>query len=180
MGNVTIETITYGRWGRAVRLTNGVVELVASLDFGPRIIRFGFVDGPNFFMEDAEEAIVQQGDHFAPVGGGAWKIYGGHRLWTSPEAVPRSTYPDNDPVEWKEIENGIVLTPPEERWTQLQKEIEVRMEPASGEVTVVHRVTNRGLGRSSSPLGRYRLWVPAAQRSSRRPSARQASWPTEC
>ena len=51
---VTIEKATYGEWGQCVRLTNGSIELYATLDFGPRVIRFGYVGGQNLFCEDSK------------------------------------------------------------------------------------------------------------------------------
>ncbi|WP_409345739.1 hypothetical protein [Paenibacillus sp. MBLB4367] len=144
MANITVKQIEFGNWGACVHITNGEVELVATIDKGPRIIRYGYVGGANLFFEDKTDAITNGGEAFAPVGGGEWHIYGGHRLWTSPEAIPRTTYPDNEPVAWRATEQGVVLTPPAERWNQLQKEIEVSLDAATGGVTVVHCVTNNG------------------------------------
>lgn len=143
MSAVTVKETVYRSWGKCIEISNGIVDVLATVDFGPRIIRYGFVGGPNMFKEDVD------GIHTVKVGRFAdkekeWKIYGGHRLWTSPEAHPRSYYPDNEPVEWKRLDNGVVLTPPAEAWNQLQKQIEVTMDPLSGEVTVIHRVTNIG------------------------------------
>jgi hypothetical protein len=144
MSNVSVETITYEPWGNALRLTNGSIELIASLDFGPRIIRFGYVGGQNLFLEDQEGKHVNRNPAIDRLGEGHWRIYGGHRLWTSPESEPRTTYPDNAAVEWKKLENGFVLSSPVENWTQMRKEISVRMNPATGEVTVDHLVENTG------------------------------------
>jgi hypothetical protein len=145
MSNVWVETIQHERWGRCVSLKNGSVELLATLDFGPRIIHLSSAGGTNLFCEDREGVLVQAGEAFEPVGGGAWHIYGGHRLWTSPERVPRTTYPDNEPVEWaKAGDDGVVLRAPQERWNQIVKEIELRLDPAGPHVTAIHRVTNRG------------------------------------
>ncbi|WP_276357810.1 hypothetical protein [Cohnella caldifontis] len=145
MSKVLAETIQHERWGRCVSLKNGSVELLATLDFGPRIIHLSSAGGTNLFFEDREKNIVQSGEHFEPVGGGAWHIYGGHRLWTSPERAPRTTYPDNNPVEWEKAgDNGIVLRAPQEQWNQVVKEIELRLDPEGPNVTAIHRVTNRG------------------------------------
>lgn len=144
MSVATIQEIRHDRWGRCVSLANDRVELLATLDFGPRVIRLSSPGGTNLFFEDTEDALTNEGEAFALVGGDKWHIYGGHRLWTSPERLPRTTYPDNEPVEWaKAGDNGIVLRPAEERWNQVAKEIEIRLE-ASGEATVTHRVTNKG------------------------------------
>jgi hypothetical protein len=126
-------------------MRNGAIEILATLDFGPRIIHLSSEGGANLFFEDTEGEIQQGGEAFAPVGGGSWNIYGGHRLWTSPERVPRATYPDNEPVEWERIgDNAVVLRPAEERWNQVTKEIEIRLDPVGSDVKVVHRVTNNG------------------------------------
>lgn len=141
----SIEVVQHERWGRCVSLGNGSIELLATLDFGPRIIHLSSIGGKNLFFEDLEEVFTAGGEPFEAVGGGTWKIYGGHRLWTSPEAVPRTTYPDNEPVDWSVAgDYGIVLRPAPERWNQITKEIEVRFDPQRGGITVIHRVTNNG------------------------------------
>ena len=107
---VSIERTTYGSWGNCVRLSNGKIELFATLDFGPRVIRFGFIGKTNMFCEDTEVESTASGEDFDELYGKdtAWFIRGGHRLWTSPEARPRSYYPDNEHVEVTEIANGII------------------------------------------------------------------------
>lgn len=142
MTGVSVRQFQFGPWGNCIELSNGIVHVVATVDFGPRIIRFGFIDGENLFKEDIERQLGKKVSRFSGIEE-EWKIYGGHRLWASPEALPRTYYPDNAPVSWKTLEDGVILTPPEEKWTQLQKEIEIRMN-ASGEVTVEHRITNTG------------------------------------
>ncbi|NJJ41294.1 hypothetical protein [Paenibacillus apii] len=144
MAELYVRPIIYGNYGKCVEVTNGTISLVATVEFGPRIIRFGFTGGDNVFFEDTERQFKETGGDFSVVGGGEWHIYGGHRLWTSPESVPRTIYPDNGPVRWRTAGNGIVLTPDTETWTHVQKEIEVQMNPESGEVTIHHRITNTG------------------------------------
>ena len=143
---ITIEEVSYGKWGRCVRLSNGSIELLATLDFGPRVIRFGYIGGTNMFCEDVNVESSASGPEFDKhYGEGAtWYIRGGHRLWTSPEGDPRSYYPDNDPVAYEKIENGIILTPPEQKWTQLQMQIKITMCPETDNVTVDHYITNTG------------------------------------
>lgn len=145
MANVQIETIQHDRWGSCVLLRNGSIELLATLAFGPRIISLAAAGGRNLFFEDTGEEITQSGEAFDPVGGGPWRIYGGHRLWTSPERIPRTTYPDNEPVSWEKTgDSGIVLKSAPERWTQVVKSIEVQLDPDRPEVRLIHRVTNAG------------------------------------
>ncbi len=44
-------TTEYRGWSNCHRVTNGRVELIATGDVGPRIIRFGFTGGANLFGE---------------------------------------------------------------------------------------------------------------------------------
>jgi hypothetical protein len=139
---VTIEKIPYGGWENCYRMSNGRVELIATSDVGPRVIRLGFVGEENEFSESKSD--------LGKVGGNQWRIYGGHRLWVAPEATPRSYYPDNVTVEAKVDGNTLTLTAPPELDpsfkvnTGVQKEMQITMHP-DGRVTVVHRITNVNL-----------------------------------
>ncbi len=84
-----LEPISYRGWNNAYRLSNGVVELVVTADVGPRILFYGFLNGKNLLHEVEEDA--------GKTGGSEFRLYGGHRLWVSPE-VERTYYPDNTPV----------------------------------------------------------------------------------
>ncbi|MGI8997773.1 MAG: hypothetical protein ACR2GW_14010 [Pyrinomonadaceae bacterium] len=115
-------------------LTDGTAEVVVTTDVGPRVVSYGFVGGENVLGECAGEKIETER--------GVWRPYGGHRLWTAPEALPRSYAPDNDAVAFKaEGEFAIRLTPPAEKQTGVQKEITVALDGAGG-VRLRHRITN--------------------------------------
>ena len=77
-----IETIAYGGWDNCLRLSNDKIEIVITLDVGPRLIRLGFPGGPNHFKEFPET--------LGQTGGTEWNSYGGHRLWHAPEQMPRT------------------------------------------------------------------------------------------
>lgn len=122
-------------------MTNGVVDLLITLEVGPRIIRFGAVDGPNEFVEYAE----QMGTN----GGTSYRSYGGHRLWMAPETKGWTDHPDNGPVELrKEEDEAAVFTPAIETGTGLQKQLRISFLSSSTGVRVEHVVVNRG----SSPV----------------------------
>jgi hypothetical protein len=130
---IQLKEIKYGAFGRCVQLSNGLVDVVATLDFGPRIIRFGYMGRENMFCEAPGEA--------SPNG---WRIYGGHRLWHSPESMPRTYEPDNKPVAWQKIESGIRLIQDVEPFAITSKEVDVLLDDESSEVNVVHRIRNMG------------------------------------
>ena len=144
---VKIEELCYKSFGKCVRLTNGIIELVVTLEVGPRIIRFSAVGGENVFFEDDERKTNHDdqkeiyaecyGDDLKP-----WAILGGHRIWTSPEAFPRSYVPDYK-SEYETIENGIKVISPVQSWIQLQPEFEITI-TGENEVKVVHRLKNCG------------------------------------
>ena len=132
-----MEKVPYRGWPNCYRLANGEVELIVTGDVGPRIIRFGFIGDDNEFGEFAEQV--------GRVGGSEWRIYGGHRLWHSPEDKGRTYCADNGPVKVVE-ENGTVrVIQPPEATTGIQKEITIVLDPASSQVEVQHFLRNVGL-----------------------------------
>ena len=89
-------------------------------------------------------------------GSGGWHIYGGHRLWKSPEYMD-TYYPDNAPVKVEKLENGAVFTSPAEHTTRLEKSMKITMDE-SGEVTIEHKFVNRG-GEETTPIAMWALTV---------------------
>lgn len=132
-----LETISYKGWKTCYRLANDSVELVITGDVGPRIIHFGFRDGPNEFYEDPAT--------LGATGGDEWRIYGGHRLWHAPEVNPRTYWPDNVPVTVEEHEGFVRLIQPVEGSTGIQKQIDLILDPNVAHVTLVHRLINTNL-----------------------------------
>ncbi|HOS42363.1 MAG TPA: hypothetical protein PK794_01600 [Armatimonadota bacterium] len=132
-----IARTAYGGWANTVKLSNGRIELIATLDVGPRIIRCGFTGGPNVFKEFS----AQMGG----TGEGEWMIRGGHRLWHAPEGKPRSYALDNAPVALEELgPMSLRLTPAPEADNGIQKQLDIIMSESADEVMVTHRLTNIG------------------------------------
>ena len=136
MGKIQSSLVSFGGWDNCVRLTNGKVELIVTTEVGPRIIRYAFVGGPNIMCEKEG----QMGDKNSS----EWRIYGGHRLWHSPESMPRTYELDNTSVRYELTENGVNTYQDVEKWAQIEKQMEITMDEKTSEVTVVHRIINRG------------------------------------
>lgn len=136
MSETKIEETEYGGFGKCIRISNGSIQVMVTVDFGPRIINFSFVKGVNEFCENHSEA--------TPLPDGEWKIRGGHRLWHSPESMPRTYFPDDSPVNWTAIDGGIRVSQPLEKWTQVKKEMDITMSLNSNKVKVIHKLTNKG------------------------------------
>ncbi len=133
-----MERVEYLGQPNCYRLSNGTVEAIVTTDIGPRIIRYGFAGEDNMLAE-LPEAVVETelGD---------WKPWGGHRLWTAPEAMPRSYSPDNEPIDFEELgERAIRLLQPTEPKTGVKKQMAVSLDPNGTRLIVHHKITNMTL-----------------------------------
>ena len=131
------EKILFNGWPNCIRLYNKEIELIVTTDIGPRIVRFGFIEKQNFFHLVPE--------HSGKTGGEQWRIYGGHRFWIAPEAMPFSYNPDNEKVEFVVSDNCVKLIQPKEKITGMVKEMEITLSKDKNEVKVLHRLVNQNL-----------------------------------
>jgi hypothetical protein len=129
------EKINYNGWPNCIRLYNDEIELIVTTDIGPRMVKFGYINCQNFLHLVPE--------HAGKTGGAQWRIYGGHRLWLAPEAIPLSYNPDNDKVDFIIRDNSIKLTQPKESITGIVKEMEITLSADKNEVKIVHRILNQ-------------------------------------
>lgn len=139
--------IQYENFGRCLEMSNEIIRIVVTLDFGPRVICYSFIDGENIFFEDSDRVFKEFNPKMEEVYGinKPWVIYGGHRLWKSPETMPETYYPDNDPVSYKLTKNGADFTPPVQQWTNYGYQIGITLSENESNLTVEHKVTNYGV-----------------------------------
>jgi hypothetical protein len=131
---VKIEKINFKGWPNSWRVSNGEVELVVTGDIGPRIMRFGFAGGQNFFKEFT--------DQLGKSGEAEWQPRGGHRIWIAPEDPVKSYAPDNVAVDVQVAGDVISATGPVEPLTGVRKKMTVKMAPAGSAVEVLHEIHN--------------------------------------
>lgn len=124
-----METVSYAGWSCARFEAHGTEALV-TLDVGPRILRLAPLGGRNMLHEVPEEAGL--------VGGGGFRAYGGHRLWTSPEDLERTYAPDNEAVRF-EVDGWLSAAPDA---TGLRRSL--RLSATSTGWRVDHRLVNDG------------------------------------
>ena len=130
------ELENYNNLGRALKIYNDKLEIIVTLDIGPRIMHFSVLNGKNI-LEDNVTISEKLPD------GENWRIYGGHRVWHSPEAFPRSYMHDGVPLEkYEKTDNGISMYQRMEPWVQIQKSIHVEL--FVYRVRVTNRLYNRG------------------------------------
>ena len=142
--SVEIKEINEEQFGKCLSMNNGVIEAVVTIDFGPRIIKFGLADGPNMLYQDAEKRYTIDTEELRACYGAEsrFHLYGGHRLWISPERNPESYYPDNEPVVYSPLPDGVRFIPPRQRQRELQLSIEIMMNPDAHDIMVVHCAQN--------------------------------------
>jgi hypothetical protein len=134
---LTIEKQNFKGWANSWLVSNGNVELVVTSDVGPRIIRFGFCGGQNFFKEFDD----QMGTSGEP----AWQPRGGHRIWIAPEDPVMSYAPDNAACKVAVHGGMLEATGPVEPLTGLEKKLIVKMASEGAEVEVIHQIRNAGV-----------------------------------
>lgn len=153
VNTLVADEVEYRGWDKAFRLCNDTVQLIILTEVGPRILFFGFRGEDNEFYENPE--------HAGKCGGEDFRVYGGHRLWVSPE-VDRTYCADNSPVSLRRHEDTFIFTAPPESecpGTNLQKEIEVKLDRTGTHVSILHRIRN--CGNEATELAPWALSVMA-------------------
>lgn len=132
-----LEKVNFSGWANTIRLSNQEIEIKILTDVGPRIISLGYKKGQNLFYVSPGEKGKSGGDQ--------WHLYGGHRLWHSPEEMPRTYSPDNNKVEYSWDGKTLTLSQEKESLTGLKKEMEITLDDSRNMVTVLHRIINENL-----------------------------------
>ena len=141
---VTVKEIeSFRDYGRCVSISNGVIEAYVTVDIGPRIIKFGYVNGQNFMCEEREELGGLQDEVFENFFGKGrkWENLGGHRIWMSPESYPETYLPDDRKVDYTVTEQGAIFNPLEDTEVGAQKTLEIKMDNASN-MQVIMKIKN--------------------------------------
>jgi hypothetical protein len=147
---VALKNLEYGGWPNCLRLSDGKTEAVVTTDVGPRVIRFGFIGGPNVLREVPGELGLR--------GGKRWRLYGGHRLWIAPELRERTGIPDNEPAPWSWNGKILTLATPADGRFRIRKEMRLSYSDG-GSLRVQHRLINEG--RRSMELAPWAVTVMA-------------------
>ena len=132
-----MQVIEYRGWPNNLLLANGEVELVVTLDVGPRVIAYRRPGGFNV-LKNYDEMMGGTGE-------AEWQIRGGHRFWLAPEDLTRTYFPDNRPVAWTQTgQLAATFTPPPEAEYGVQKRMSLALDAIGTGVAVTLTVTNVG------------------------------------
>lgn len=148
------EISDYKGYGKCIEISDGKVNTVVTVDIGPRIVFFGFCGKDNIMNDEKDLFSPMKGEEFDKYyyKGAEWNIYGGHRMWLSPESLPGSYYPDNDPVSYKITDSGVVLVPKPQKENGVAYEIELSLD--NGNLFIHHRCKN-----ISEKLQQFAIWA---------------------
>jgi len=127
--------VPFGGWQRNAKIVCNDIEMIVTLEVGPRVLFFGFTGGPNMFaVHPADEGRT---------GGDQFHSYGGHRLWIAPEEQLRTLRPDNEAVEYTMDAEVHVFTSPTDEY-HTQKQIRIKTDPINCRFVLEHRIYNHG------------------------------------
>ncbi len=142
--SVKTQPIAHPEYGKCILMENGAVELMATLDYGPRIIHFALAGGKNMLLFDKDHLLTGSGEDFdkAYYPGAKFYLRGGHRLWRSPEHDPETSYPDNDPVEYTVDGSTVTLHCAKQIHNNVQYRFEIAMDATAPNVSIAHYITN--------------------------------------
>lgn len=107
--------------GSSIRLSNGRIEFAFPLNCGIRVSNLNLVGCENLFFE---QPVDMTDDCCRPNG---WRLHGGLRLWIAPESE-ESYYPDNDPIQWTLLPDGVELKQPVDGFLNVEKRVTVRFD----------------------------------------------------
>ncbi|MBQ7700759.1 MAG: hypothetical protein IJT49_10535 [Clostridia bacterium] len=133
----------FENYGRVMHITDGKCEVKVTLDLGPRIIYCGLCGRQNVFFCDIERKTCNKKPEMESFYGKDrfWYLYGGYRLWMSPEYSPQTYYPDNEEVEYVIKGDTVTFIPPLQTENQLQTLFSVTL-CGDGKITVSNRMIN--------------------------------------
>lgn len=89
---VSIKEIeSFKDYGRCICVTNGVIEAYVTVDIGPRIIRFGYVDGQNRCAQTARHSVLRTDKDLPLISARAstGRISAGTGYGCRPKAIPK-------------------------------------------------------------------------------------------
>ena len=131
-----MKKISFNGWENCVELESGDFRLIVTTEVGPRVIGGFLKDSPNLFYVNEATAGAK--------GGEEWRIYGGHRLWTSPESLPRTYEPDNNETGFVEDGDAAVFSSGTDSRTGIYKSIKIRP-LGENSFELKHKVSNNSM-----------------------------------
>lgn len=138
--SISIKEVNDINYGRCIDISNGIVDVSVTIDYGPRIIRYCPKNMKNLFYYD------RTGEYTFPQNlvntNELFYLYGGHRMWISTESGEKSNYPDNVPIVYSPITEGVKLSIPRDIKQGIALYMDIILTQETTNIMVVHSVQN--------------------------------------
>ena len=144
----TIKEWVHPQYGRCVTISAGPVTALVTIERGPRILSYSFSEGENILYT---EALPQKQPGFLSIGG--------HRVALSPEQE-NSYYPDNEPVTYTILENGVGFTAPRQKSSGLQFSMDLLFNEKTADMMIVHTLKNHSKERIHAGIWSITMLLP--------------------
>jgi hypothetical protein len=133
-----MKIISHAGWSRNLLLSNGDIEIIVTLDVGPRVISCKNPGGENVF-KNFDAGLGTSGEP-------GFVLRGGHRLWIAPEDEVLSYHADNHPVDFHggEFPGEIVIDSLQPSAGRIMKTLGITLPDGDSRVTLRHTVRNDG------------------------------------
>jgi hypothetical protein len=133
--------INFAGWEKNLKLANDSVELIVTLEVGPRIISCRPLNGHNVFKLVEDEAGRSNEKE--------WKIRGGHRFWAGPEDFGNKeslTYAldNSDVIHAIKSQHSVAVSHLTNSPAIVRREMVVSVDRSGPGMMIEHRLTNEG------------------------------------
>ena len=176
----TVKVERYLGW-EAIRLSNGIVDLIAVPEIGGRILQLKLGGQEYFYVNPRHLGKVYPPEENNLVAG--WKNYGGSKVWPAPQGWtsdyewpgPPDPALDGGNYAWEILDEGanqavLSLTSPADEYTGLILLREIRLQAGAATIQIRHSMRNASIRpvrwalwqvtqQLASP--RFAIWVPA-------------------
>lgn len=139
--SIDIRDIVCEPFGKCVRISNSVIEVYITVDKGPRIIHFGFINEKNvLFTKNIIDIIPNSKFNASKQNTEGLDTYSGHRLLLK-EYPTKSNIPiiDNQPVVYSILPKGVRFVP---LYKDFQTSIEITLNENTNNLMILHSVKN--------------------------------------
>lgn len=121
--SIEITEFTHPSHGKCVSINNEIIKVDITIDKGPFIVFFGFIDGKNLLYSEENNKFL------------------GHRLWFSPRNVSDPPFLEKSVV-YTPLTNGVKFTQIVDNPINLKISIETLFAPETNDFMILHSVQN--------------------------------------
>ena len=182
-----IKEVQFENYGKCLLMTNGIIEAVVTIEAGPRIVRLGPCGGENLMFTDIERKYVVRGKNEESLKkDSSFYYYGGHREVLMPYKQEQTFYPDNSPVVYSILNDGVLFASQKQKTSDMKLEYEIVMGKDATDIMVVHtaencskKVQTHGIAAATMLCGEGTAVLPQSQESGCKyiPGRIAAAWP---